>query len=371
MAIKLKANLFKGIQFKILKAFMLSIFLSAILTTFMLFKFLKSAYNVNYNSSGEWANNHLKLTAYIMIVSFIIFVIITTAFFYIFTRKIIYNINDINENINEISKGNFKVNIKVNTKDEIGQIANNINIMSRKLEELIEKDRENERMKNEMISNISHDIRTPLTSVIGYVEAMKKLGYKDKEASDNCMEIILKKCDELKKLVNDLLEYTSINFKGINIKKDKLSITDVLEQIMIGFIPMLEKSNMTFNIKAPYEKIFISGDVHLILRLFENIINNNIFYGGQGKKLDIEISQFKSMASVSIKNYGKKIPKEDIPYIFERFFRSEKSRNNNTGGKGMGLAIAKSIAEVHKGDIKVTSSDTETVFQILLPISQS
>ena len=350
---------------------MLSIFLSAILTTFMLFKFLKSAYNVNYNSSGEWANNHLKLTAYIMIVSFIIFVIITTAFFYIFTRKIIYNINDINENINEISKGNFKVNIKVNTKDEIGQIANNINIMSRKLEELIEKDRENERMKNEMISNISHDIRTPLTSVIGYVEAMKKLGYKDKEASDNCMEIILKKCDELKKLVNDLLEYTSINFKGINIKKDKLSITDVLEQIMIGFIPMLEKSNMTFNIKAPYEKIFISGDVHLILRLFENIINNNIFYGGQGKKLDIEISELNSMASVSIKNYGKKIPKEDIPYIFERFFRSEKSRNNNTGGKGMGLAIAKSIAEVHKGDIKVTSSDTETVFQILLPISQS
>lgn len=346
---------------------MLSIFLSAILTTFMLFKFLKSAYNVDYNSSGEWANNNLKLTAYIILVSFVIFVIITTVFFYIFTRKIIYNINYINENINEISKGNFKTHIKVNTKDEIGQIANNINIMSRKLEELIEKDRESERMKNEMISNISHDIRTPLTSVIGYVEAIKKIDYKDKEASDNCMEIILKKCDELKNLVNDLLEYTSINFKGINIKKEKLSITDVLEQIMIGFIPTLEKANMSFNIKAPDEKIFINGDVNLIVRLFENIINNNIFYGSEGKKLDIEISKLNSMVSVTIKNYGKKIPKEDIPYIFERFFRSEKSRNSNTGGKGMGLAIAKSIAEVHKGDIKVISSDVETVFQILLP----
>lgn len=368
MAIKLKVNIFKGIRFKVLRSFLGSISLSVVLTTFLLFIFLKIVYNVSYSNWSEWCNQHLSLNACILIGFFLIFVCMTTVFFYVFTRKVIYSINDINKNVAQISNGNFNVNIAVTTDDEIGQIAKSINAMSRKLEDLIKKDHENEKIKNDMISNISHDLRNPLTSVIGYVEIMQKSGCKDKTLCHNCTDVILKKCGELRNLVEDLLEYTSINFKGINIKKEPISIKEVIEQIMVGFIPTLENLRVSFHINAPHEKVSIVGDINLIVRLFENIISNSIYYGKDGKKINIKIMVIGTMVSVKVINYGNKIPIEDQPYIFERFYRSEKSRNANTGGKGMGLAIAKSIADVHNGTIKVTSNDAETTFQVVLPI---
>lgn len=362
----MKISLFKGIQFKILKSFLFSIILSGILTVFTLLKFLKIKYNVTYVNWGQWTNENINKNTIILLTFFLIFIIVTTMFFYIFTRKVIHQLKDINNNINLIAEGKFDVDIPVATDDEIGKIASNINIMSHKLDKLIKKERENEKIKNDMISNISHDLRTPLTSVIGYVEIMKKLEYKDKEACDTCINVILNKCDELKALVEDLLEFTSINFKGVNIKKEDISIKDVIDQIMIGFIPTLEKAQMSFNIKAPNEKVYINGDVNLIVRLFENIINNSIYYGKNGKKIDVEISLINDKVSTKIINYGNKIPLEDQPYIFERFYRSEKSRNANTGGKGMGLAIAKSIVDIHKGNINVTSDNEKTIFQVIL-----
>lgn len=369
MAIKLKANLFNGIQFKILKSFVLSISLSFVLTILLLIKFLKIVYDFDYLGWYEWSTHNVHKNACILFVFFIIFILITIIFFYIFTRKLIYQINDINRNISLITKGNFHIAIPVTTNDEIGQIANNINIMSCKIDELIKKDHENERIKNDMISNVSHDLRTPLTSIIGYVEIMQKVGCKDKEICDNCIDIIVKKCDELRNLLDDLLEYTSINFKGLNLKKETISIKDVIDQIVIGFIPTFEKYEMSFDIKAPNEKVFITGDIRLIVRLFENIINNSIFYGKDGKKVNIEITMLDNLVSVKIINYGNKIPTEDQAYIFERFYRGEKSRNVNTGGRGIGLAIAKSITDAHKGNIKVISNDTETIFEVILAAS--
>ena len=240
--------------------------------------------------------------------------------------------------------------------------------MAKKIQDLITKEHENERIKNEMINNISHDLRTPLTSVMGYIELLKKSEYKDKEVCDQCTDIALNKCDELKNLIGDLLEYSSINFKVLNLKKEKVSIKEVLEQVVIGFIPEMERQDMSFSIKVPCERILISADLSLIIRLLENIISNSIFYGKSGKKIHVELVSKNNMACIKIINYGSEIPLIDQPYIFEKFYRGEKSRNSNTGGKGMGLAIAKSIVDIHNGDIKVSSNLAETYFQILLPI---
>lgn len=363
----MEIKIFKGIQFKILKFFIFSILISSSVTIFLLFRFLKIAYNVDYSNWGQWSTKYPNKNACVLIVFFLLFISGTIVLFYIFTRKVIRQMKEINDNITLISEGDFNIKIPITTKDELGQIAANINIMSTKLDELLKKERENEKIKNDMISNISHDLRTPLTSVIGYVELIQKLEYKDKEVCDNCVDVILKKCNELRNLVEDLLEYTSISFKGYKLKTEPLSIKDVIDQVMISFIPTLEGAGMSFNIKAPDEKIFINGDISLIVRLFENIINNSIFYGKDGKKVNVEIITIDNMVSVKIINYGNKIPIEDQPYVFERFYRSEKSRNSNTGGKGMGLAIAKSIVDAHKGSIKVASNDSETSFEILLP----
>ncbi|MHC1685082.1 MAG: sensor histidine kinase [Clostridiaceae bacterium] len=362
----MKISFFKGIRFKILKAFLLSVFIAFFITFFLILSFLKVVYNVSYSNWGSWTNEHIILNTYILLIFFLLFIVITTMFFYIFTRNIIKHIEDINESISIISGGNFDVSIPILTDDELGVLSNNVNIMTKRLRDLINKERENEKIKNDMISNISHDLRTPLTSVIGYVEMMQKLEDGDKNLYDNCINIILNKCGELKGLIEDLLEYTSINFNKLNIKQETIKIKDVIEQIMIGFIPTLEKSDMDFSIKISDESPFIIGDIKLIVRLFENIISNSIFYGKDGKKVDIEIITLDPFVSINIINYGPKILKEDVEHIFERFYRGEKSRNSHTGGRGMGLAIAKSIADINGGDIKVSSNDTETVFQVLL-----
>ncbi|HDX9577243.1 TPA: ATP-binding protein [Bacillus pseudomycoides] len=123
---------------------------------------------------------------------------------------------------------------------------------------------------------------------------------------------------------------------------------------------------MKFHIECNQD-LQIEADISLLVRLMQNVISNGIFYGESGKKIDIQIFQENGNVRVNIKNYGQKILQEDIPYIFEKFYRGEKSRSAYTGGKGMGLAIAKSIANIHKGDITVCSDDTETVFIITLP----
>ncbi len=140
----------------------------------------------------------------------------------------------------------------------------------------------------------------------------------------------------------------------------------LMEQIMIDFVPQLDDANMSFCMKGDKE-LHVEMDVALMVRLFENVISNSIMYGKDGKEIVIQISKRDMNVEIEIKNFGQCIPKEDLPYVFEKFYRSEKSRSSHTGGKGIGLAISKSIADLHQGDITVRSNDKETVFTVKLP----
>lgn len=221
-------------------------------------------------------------------------------------------------------------------------------------------------MKNEMISNISHDLRTPVTSLIGYADLLGNKLHSNGEECEQYVSILKRKSYELKHQVDDLLEYCQINYREIELHKDEVDMKALIEQIMIGFVPQLNDANMSFYIKSD-EVLYVEVDVALIVRLFENIIGNSIMYGKDGKEIAIGISNKTMNVEVEIKNFGQCIPEEDLPYVFEKFYRSEKSRSSYTGGKGMGLAISKSIAELHQGDLTVRSNDKETVFTVKLP----
>lgn len=353
--IKLKIKLFKGIRFKFFMIFNSSILLSFI----GMIIYVKTTLGVTYVDAE-------KVGVTYTIIFLGVFCLLIIFFFNILSRKIINRIEDISKNVNEIKEGNLDINIPVVSNDEIGNLAKNINIMAKNLKELNEKDRQAEKIKNEMISSVSHDLRTPLTSLMGYIQLIKG-DYEDIHASSQYVDIAQRKCEELKKQIDDLLEYSNINFKGIKLKKEIVSIKGLIEQVLIDFVPQLEKCGMTFNIECGREKIFIKVDVSLIVRLFQNIISNSIFYGVEGKRIDIKIMIDNENVITNIINYGKAISEEDLPYIFERFYRCEKSRGSNTGGKGMGLAIAKRIAEIHEGTIKASSNNEETAFEIMLP----
>ncbi|MBJ8050601.1 HAMP domain-containing histidine kinase [Bacillus cereus] len=296
---------------------------------------------------------------------FIFFLICTTTYFALMTKTMMKRLSEINENVKEISNGNLEIHIPISKNDEIGELAKNINRMVKSLNESIENERKSQEMKNEMISNISHDLKTPITSLIGYADLLSNNLDSNVEECDQYVNVIKRKSYDLKSQVDDLLDYCQIAYKEIELNKEVIDMKALIEQIMIDFVPQLDEANMRFHILGE-QRIHLEVDIVLIVRLLENIINNSITYGREGKEILISISKRERNVEIEIKNFGHHIPKENLPYVFEKFYHGEKSRSAYTGGKGMGLAIAKSIAQLHKGDITVRSHVKETVFTVIL-----
>ncbi|MBE7103380.1 HAMP domain-containing histidine kinase [Bacillus cereus] len=297
---------------------------------------------------------------------FIAFLLLTTIYFALLTKTTIKRLNEINQSVKEISNGNLEIHIPISQSDEIGELAKNVNRMAQSLKVSIENEKKSQEMKNEMISNISHDLRTPVTSLIGYADLLGNKLHSNVEECEEYVSVLKRKSYELKSQVDDLLEYCQINYREIELHKDVINMKALIEQIMIDFVPQLDDADMSFYINSE-EELHVEVDVALIVRLLENVVSNSIMYGKAGKEILIQISKREMNVEIEIKNFGQCIPKENLPYVFEKFYRGEKSRSSHTGGKGMGLTIAKSIAELHKGDITVRSNDKETVFTVILP----
>lgn len=298
---------------------------------------------------------------------FVIFLLLTSLFFLLLSKKMMTRLEQINQGVSRISKGHLDVRIPTIKNDEIGQLATNINGMVESLSDSIEKEKESQEMKNEMIHNISHDLRTPVTSLIGYVDLVESKLHSNIEECDQYIAVLKRKSYELKNQIDDLLEYCHINYKEIQLQKEIIEVKPLVEQIMIDFVPQLDEEKIHFYIECK-QTVHIKVDIKLIIRLMQNVISNSIVYGKSGKSIVIEIVVKNMNVQIKIKNYGPCISNEDIPYVFEKFYRGEKSRNAHTGGKGMGLAIAKSIAQIHEGDITVDSNKEETTFIISLPV---
>ncbi|AUD25374.1 sensor histidine kinase [Bacillus sp. HBCD-sjtu] len=352
--IKLKIKSLQGIRAKFFIAFICSILLATI--SIIVFQIL----------IGNIYSHVTTLEEKYSFLYFIVFLIFTTAYFACMTKTMMKRLSEINKNVKEISKGNFEVYIPISKHDEIGELATNVNRMAKSLKESVENEKKSQEMKNEMISNISHDLRTPVTSLIGYADLLGNKLHANGEECEQYVSILKRKSYELKNQVDELLEYCQINYREIELHKSVVNMKALMEQIMIDFVPQLDDANMSFCIKGDKE-LHVEIDVALMVRLFENVISNSIMYGKDGKEILILVSKRDMNVEIEVKNFGQCIPDENLPYVFEKFYRGEKSRSSHTGGKGMGLAIARSIAKLHKGDITVRSNEKETVFTIALP----
>ncbi|WP_179865992.1 sensor histidine kinase [Bacillus pseudomycoides] len=352
--IKLKTKLLQGIRMKFFLVFISSILFSTI--CIIVFQSL----------AGSMHEDVMRLEEEYSFIYFVIFLILTSLFFLLLSKNMMKRLEQINQGVKQISKGNLEVRIPVLKSDEMGKLATDINGMVKSLKESIEKEKQSQEMKNEMIHNISHDLRTPVTSLIGYVDLVESKLHSNIEECDQYVAVLKRKSDELKNQIDDLLEYCHINYKEIQLYKEIVEVKPLIEQIMIDFVPQLDEEKMYFDIECK-QTVQIEVDIKLIIRLMQNVISNSILYGKSGKKIVIEVLVENVNAQIKIKNYGPRISDEDIPYVFEKFYRGEKSRNAHTGGKGMGLAIAKSIAHIHEGDLTVDSNKEETTFTIILP----
>lgn len=226
---------------------------------------------------------------------------------------------------------------------------------------------ENEQKKDELIVYLAHDIKTPLTSMIGYLSLLSEIKDMPQEQRNRYIDIALDKSYRLEYLINELFDVARFNSEKIVLEKEEINLNLMLEQIADDFYPTLKEMNKKINFTSD-EKTILYADPDKLIRVFNNLIKNAVNYSKENTDIDISILNKENQATVKITNKGKQIPKEKLDKIFEKFYRLDSSRTSKTGGSGLGLAIAKEIVELHGGRIYAESDMKETTFSVILPI---
>ena len=293
--------------------------------------------------------------------------VFSVSFLLLQSRSMRY-ISRISSAMREIAEGDLNITLDVEGDDEFADMAENLNNMVEELRQLMDRERESERTKNELITNVAHDLRTPLTSIIGYLELLSGPVKLNEEMQKKYLDITYKKSKRLQKLIEDLFGFTKLNYGKISMKVSKVDIVKLLSQMLEEFYPNFMEKNLAYELQSNVTAKVITADGNLLARLFYNLINNAIKYGSEGKKIIVKVDATDTVVTVSVTNFGYVIPKEELPLLFEKFYRVEQSRSVNTGGTGLGLAIAKNIVDMHGGTIGVTSDLNGTVFTVKLKV---
>jgi len=296
-------------------------------------------------------------------------ILIFSATFLLLQRKSIKYIGKIASAIQNISEGDLNTQVEVIGDDEFAMMAANLNRMEADIRELMDKERDSERTKNELITNVAHDLRTPLTSIIGYLELLSKGVPLSQEMQQKYIDIAYTKAKRLEKLIEDLFGFTKMNYGKISMNVGKVDIVKLLGQLLEEFYPSFADKNLTYELTSNVPALTITADGNLLARLFDNLINNAIKYGAEGKKVLVKVHGEEEIVTVAVINYGYVIPADELPLIFNKFYRVEQSRSSTTGGTGLGLAIAKNIVDMHGGTISVTSDLNGTVFLVKLKVN--
>lgn len=295
-------------------------------------------------------------------------IVIFAVTFLLLQEKSMRYMAQISAAMQNISEGDLNTTVEIIGDDEFAGMADNLNKMVEEIRMLMDKERESERTKNELITNVAHDLRTPLTSIIGYLELLSGPAKLPPEMQQKYIDITYTKAKRLEKLIEDLFGFTKLNYGKISMKVSKVDLIKLLSQLLEEFYPNFVEKNLSYELQSNVPAKVITADGNLLARLFDNLINNAIKYGADGKRILVKVNAGESMVTISVTNYGYVIPKDELPMIFDKFYRVEQSRSTNTGGTGLGLAIAKNIVDMHGGTIGVTSDINGTVFTVRLQV---
>ncbi|MFK9090913.1 sensor histidine kinase [Bacillus salipaludis] len=296
-------------------------------------------------------------------------IILTVIYYALAIKNMASYFKIISRSVDEISEGRLDIEIPIWKHGGLSPLAQNINQMKEQLESLIEDEKRATQSKNELVTNVSHDLRTPLTSIIGYLRLIEEDQYRDEVELRYFVDIAYEKSIRLNRMVNDLFEFTKINNRDLALKRINFNLIELLKQLAAQFHPELIKADMEIELRTSADELMMEADPDKIMRVFENLISNAIKYGNGGKKITLVVEAEGGNSVVKVINYGKAIPAKAIPFIFDRMYRIEQSRSVETGGTGLGLAIAKGIVELHQGEIIVLSNEAETIFQVQLPLT--
>lgn len=295
----------------------------------------------------------------------------TVLIFFVVILFIIYRtLSYFTRYFNEVSRGMDK--LVEESEDEI-ILSPEMDFMEKKLNKvkstLKKRSRdaqEAEQRKNDLVVYLAHDIKTPLTSVIGYLNLLDEAPDMPMEQKAKYVSITLKKAYRLEQLINEFFEITRFNLQTIVLDKEDINLPYMLMQMADEFYPILAPQCKNIVLNAD-ENLYVYGDADKLARVFNNIIKNAIAYSFDNSTINITAKRHDGNIIIKFINQGKTIPQQKLSSIFEKFYRLDDSRSTNTGGAGLGLAIAKEIVTAHGGSISAESSESCTVFTIVLP----
>lgn len=226
---------------------------------------------------------------------------------------------------------------------------------------------EADRRKNDLVVYLAHDLKTPLTSVIGYLTLLQDEPEMTPAQRAKYTGIALDKAERLEDLINEFFDITRFSLTSVTLDRRRVDLPRMLEQIADEFAPMLRERGLSCRVTAPRE-LPISCDPDKLQRVFDNLLRNAMNYSYSDTEISIELSSTEDCARVVFSNHGDTIAPEQLERLFEQFYRLDSARMSRTGGSGLGLAIAKEIVELHGGTISASSSENSIVFTVTLPL---
>lgn len=341
----------------------LGIFLLVALIDSLTFQWLYDISPEVYNNFREFFYSITNVRTLIIPI-LIIWVIGTLVLLYRLLKKVFGYIDEVGKATEDLVNKDVEY---IELPDELEEIQKHMNHLKRESEKNEKLAKENEEKKDELIVYLAHDIKTTLTSMIGYLSILDEIDDMPKKKQKNYISIALDKSYRLEDLINELFDVARFNSEKIVLEKEELNLNLMLEQIIDDFYPTLRELNKS--IKLNYnEPISINGDPDKLSRVFNNLIKNAISYSKEESEIVINLKKDNNNAIVEVINKGKQISKEKLSKIFEKFYRLDSARTSRTGGSGLGLAIAKDIVELHNGTIIAESNEKETTFRVTLPL---
>lgn len=307
------------------------------------------------------------------LVSFMLVTVIATIGFFIiyfllFIKRIVKDMTYISDRIIDIADGKSDEKIIIERQDEIGEIAGRINEMTEQINQLITSERDALQSNKDLIACVAHDLRTPITSVKGYLDLALDTKHYDLEQRQKYVRIAQTKANRLEYLIHDLFNYTKLTSGEITLHRSKIDLVQLVEQMVEEFYPLFQEEELECTTKYNISYLEMNMDGELIARAVQNLLSNAIKYGKDGKHVYVELECLEQEVQIRVTNYGLVIPEESIKHLFDKFYRVERSRNVKTGGTGIGLNIAQEIVHLHGGRIQVTSGASGTCFTIALPL---
>ncbi|WP_394237548.1 ATP-binding protein [Niallia oryzisoli] len=305
---------------------------------------------VSFRSLIQKLNEHFLISGWISVVFTMVIIIFLS-------KGITKPLIKMKEATSQISKGNFSVSLPKTSDDELGDLANSIELLANDLNYLKQE-------RNEFLASISHELRTPLTYIKGYADIVRKRNL-PKEESNKYLTIIVEETNRLATLIKELFELAKLDQNSFIIEKEMIDLNKFFTKIDQRFSPIFNEKQMEFTMNCQ-QNLFLKADPLRLEQIIFNLLDNSMKYSANGAKISLMTWKNKNEIHIAIKDNGKGIPEKDLPYIFNRFYRVDKSRTRSLGGTGLGLAIVKELINAHGAEIVVKSKENiGTEFELI------